>query len=186
MPMNVRVDGNPVLSLTADQISTAAWTGFETAPFTVDAGSHTIAFVNGTLAGDHATVIDNVRLVAQSGYGAWAAAHNLVGGPDDDPNGDGLSNFMKYAFGLDPNSGASVNPIADISAAKTAGTFSCTRLTNSGLNYTVWTSDDLETWTEQPGATQHAGDAVDGVETVEVTLGEIPTSDSLFIRVKAQ
>ena len=63
MPLQVRVGGTEVLALTEAQIGTTAWTRFTSNPFTVSAGAHTIAFVNGTLSGDRATVIDDVRLV---------------------------------------------------------------------------------------------------------------------------
>lgn len=66
MPTNVRVDGNDVLSLTAAQIGTTAWTNFTSNAFNVTAGDHTIAFVNGTLSGDHATVVDAIQLVSMN------------------------------------------------------------------------------------------------------------------------
>jgi galactokinase/mevalonate kinase-like predicted kinase len=100
MPLNVTIDGTNVLSLTTAQISTAAWTTYTTNEFTVSAGSHTLAFVNGTLAGDHANVIDKVNLVSVS---------NVAGDPTPTPAsssdsggkcglGSGLSAFLLMAL----------------------------------------------------------------------------------------
>ncbi|MCX6873841.1 MAG: hypothetical protein NTW21_08535, partial [Verrucomicrobia bacterium] len=47
--------------------------------------------------------------------------------PAADLDGDGLSNFQEYAFGLNPTSGTSVNPVTDTSALHSAGQFSYTR-----------------------------------------------------------
>jgi len=120
-------------------------------------------------------------------YADWATAHGIGGQPaSGDADGDGMSNFQEYAFGLDPTSGKSVNPIS-VPFSKATGTFSYTRTVNTGLTYTVWHSADLETWTST-GATQ--GTAVDdggGVETVPVTLdASLLSAPKLFVRVQAQ
>jgi hypothetical protein len=123
-------------------------------------------------------------------YADWSgpSGYNLTGGPADDDDGDGMSNFEEFAFGLDPTSGASINPITDLSTLKSAGTFSYTRLAGSGLTYTVWTSTTLlaNEWTFVPAAGQEAGAAANGVETVRVSLPSIPPGDKLFVRVKAE
>ncbi|MCX6872203.1 MAG: hypothetical protein NTW21_00105, partial [Verrucomicrobia bacterium] len=107
-----------------------------------------------------------------------------------DLDGDGLSNFQEYAFGLNPTSGTSVNPVTDTSALHSAGQFSYTRTVGTGLTYTVWTSTDLADWGVAPAAATQVPQvpAVDGVETVDVTLtGYAPQSGGkLFVRVQAQ
>ena len=120
-------------------------------------------------------------------YADWANAHGINGQAGSaDADHDGMSNFQEYAFGLNPESGKSVNPIS-VPFNKATGTFSYTRTANTGLTYTVWHSADLETWTST-GATQ--GTAVDdggGVETVPVTLdASLLTAPKLFVRVQAQ
>jgi hypothetical protein len=42
------------------------------------------------------------------GYGVWAATYPEIGGPDDDADGDGQSNFLEYALGTIPNDPGSV------------------------------------------------------------------------------
>lgn len=125
-------------------------------------------------------------------YDAWGAPYGLTAGSEGgDLDGDGLANQQEYAFGLIPNSGASVNPITS-QLNKTTGKFSYTRRATpatTGLTYTVWTSVDLVTWTEDSGAT--ASQTVTGtageVETVEATItGALPLAQSkLFIQVRA-
>lgn len=103
-----------------------------------------------------------------------------------DPDGDGMTNEQEFAFGLDPSSGASVNPITAL-PDKTTGIFHYTRLEGSGLTYTVKTSTDLDEWTTDEGAVQEVISTNGSVQTVAVTLGEALLSEpKLFIRVNAE
>lgn len=124
-------------------------------------------------------------------YVYWGAAYGLTAGTENaDSDGDGLSNFQEYAFGLIPNSGASVNPVS-VGLNKTTKKFSYTRRATpatTGLGYTVWFSTDLAIWTQDTGATAGTPVLNGGVETVEVTLSTLPGDPlpaKLFIRVKA-
>ena len=126
-------------------------------------------------------------------YDDWGATYGLAQGSEaGDLDNDGLTNQQEYAFGLIPDSGASVNPIA-VPLNKATGTFRYTRRAtpaNTGLTYTVWTSENLAGWTEDTGATasQTVISTSGGVETVEVTLsGTLPLAQSkLFLQVRAQ
>jgi len=108
--------------------------------------------------------------------------------PTGDPDGDGMTNQQEFAFGLDPTSGASVNPIA-VALDKATGMFSYTRRAtpaSTGLAYTVLTSTDLQTWTPDAGATEGTPATVGEVETVPVTLSASLLSEPrLFVRVQA-
>jgi hypothetical protein len=120
-------------------------------------------------------------------YQTWATSYLPVdlSDPAADNDGDGLSNFEEFAFGLDPTNGASVNPITDVSQLS-SGTFSYTRLADSGLTYTVWASTDLQDWgTEPVSVTENPGEPVDGVVTVAVILNTPPAADKFFVRVMA-
>ena len=93
--------------------------------------------------------------VTATPYELWANSFTPpIGLPAEDDDNDGVTNFEEYAFGLTPDSGASVNPIA--TPLKTDGTFSYTRRTDSGLGYSVWFSTTLESgsWTEDTGAVE--------------------------------
>lgn len=124
-------------------------------------------------------------------YDTWIDGYPSITGldklPSADPDKDGLTNQQEFAFGLIPNSGSSVNPIT-IQLSKTTGEFTYQRLATSGLTYTIWTSPDLATWTED--TTASAGQVVTpGTpnQSVLVTLtGSKPlTATKIFVRVKA-
>lgn len=143
--------------------------------------------VNGA-AGGSGVVIVAYQISISSPYLNWVASFpgfNTDTGPTLDPDGDGMTNQQEFAFGLDPTSGTSVNPISDMSDFDTLGQFTYTRYAASGLTYSVWTSTDLKTW-EIPGTvTEQAGEPVDGVETVLVEIIPPPSGDTMFIRVGA-
>lgn len=137
---------------------------------------------------------DNLAITALSAanpdYDTWAGSFTpTVGLPAADDDNDGLSNQQEYAFGLLPDSGASVNPIA-VPLDKSTGTFSYTRRDSAltPLNYSVWFSTDLSVWTEDTGAVEGTPVLSGEVETVPVTLSALPGSplpDKLFIQVRA-
>ncbi len=121
-------------------------------------------------------------------YELWANSFDpAIGLPAGDDDNDGVTNFEEYAFGLIPNSGASVNPIAS-SLNRTTGKFSYTRRTGSGLTYSVWFSTDLNSWLEDTSAAEGAPVTSGDNETVEVTLSVLPGNPlpaKLFIQVRA-
>ena len=126
-----------------------------------------------------------------SDYDSWKSFYGVTGTPSQDDDKDGLTNQQEYAFGLIPNSGASVNPIT-AQLNKTTGTFTYTRrdpvTKATGLTYTIWTSTNLATWTQETNLTavQNPG-APDGngIQSVLVTLTPAPTAPKLFIQVRA-
>jgi autotransporter-associated beta strand protein len=148
-----------------------------TAPGTYNATSHPTYF-----SGTGSLVIPST-----DPFPTWIATFTFAPGADltqtGDPDGDGLNNFEEFAFGLAPNSGSSVNPIT-AQVEKTTRKFTYQRLAASGLTYTIWTSPDLVTWTEDTTAGQVATAAGDN-ESVEVTLTAPLPSDKLFVRVQA-
>jgi hypothetical protein len=121
-----------------------------------------------------------------SWVGQWPGA-NLTN-PNSDLDGDGLSNDYERIWGLNPTSALSRNPFR-FNASLKSGTFSYTRRTPAltGLNYSVWTSTDLLNWTQDTGAIQNPGIAVNQVETVAVTLSPgLVAGPRLFIRMRTQ
>jgi autotransporter-associated beta strand protein len=132
-------------------------------------------------------------VVSASDYDTWAgpSGYNLSGGMDVDDDGDGLSNHEEYAFGLIPNSSASVNPIT-AQLDKTTGTFTYTRrdpvTKNTGLTYTIWTSTNLVNWALETNLTavQTPGTPDgNGIQSVVVTLTPAPTAPKLFVQARA-
>ena len=108
--------------------------------------------------------------------------------PNADLDGDGLTNNEERIFGLNPTSGASVNPIT-VALNAAAGTFSYTRRDDAltGLNFEVWTSTDLDGWEKDAGAIQTPSDPdAHGVETVAVQLSPVLlTAPKLFVQIRA-
>jgi len=123
-------------------------------------------------------------------FNAWINA-NYPGLSDKtaggDPDGDGMTNEEEFAFGLDPSSGASVNPIVMMPNAAT-DTFRYQRLNPavSGLTYRVMVSTNLSGWVEDTGAVQSVFATNGDVQTMSVTLGSAWQNETrLFIRVIA-
>ena len=141
------------------------------AKWTFSAATGTLAYVN-----------------AATPYETWGAAYGLSAGSETgDLDGDGLTNFQEYAFGLIPNSGSSVNPIT-VQLDKATGNFSYNRRQQSltGLTYSVWYSNNLATWTQDTGAVQGTPVLTGEVETVPVTISSsLLTNPKLFIQVRA-
>jgi uncharacterized repeat protein (TIGR02543 family) len=120
-------------------------------------------------------------------YAGWAgeSGYQLSGGPADDDDGDGLTNYQEFAFGLDPTKGTSAVPARHLGGAH----FSYTRYAESDLAYTVWISTNLKDWNQiLPAAMTSIQGAADGkgVVTVDVTLKSPPAGDKLFLRVQAE
>jgi Bacterial Ig-like domain len=124
-------------------------------------------------------------------YQQWAAGQGIDGSPAGmiaDIDHDGLGNFAEYAFGLDPKNGASSQAITSLPAPP-SGIFTYTRRKTSltGLNYSVWYSTNLTTWTRDTGAAEGATTVNGDVETVPVTLSNsLLANPMLFIQIKAE
>ena len=114
----------------------------------------------------------------------WSAFTNPDLSVTGDPDQDGMNNQTEYAFGLNPTNASSANPIT--ASLDGSGQFTYQRNATSGLTYTVWTSTDLQTWTEETDATQTPGTVANGVEQVTVLLAASPEGGKLFVRVQAQ
>jgi fibronectin-binding autotransporter adhesin len=168
--------------------SEAFLSSFSVAGFTETTNVHTLVDGDNTWTFSEVTGVLTLT-TAGSDFDSWASGFSLVGGPDDDDDGDGLSNFEEYAFGLDPTNGASSSPIKDQLHPAT-GTFSYTRrdpaLTD--LSYAVQTSTTLAVgdWATDAGAAQVVVDSENDVQTVQVTLSGAPlTAPKIFVRVAA-
>ncbi len=155
-------------------------------------GVVTPTFVGGNLAGTHTIAAEFLAAIIDPGdYQAWAGnfPDADLTNPNDDHDGDGLSNDQERIFGLNPTSGASVNPIS-IPFDAVAGTFGFTRRDPNltGLIYKVWTSTNLANdWVVDGGAAFTLGPVVNQVQTVEVKLSEdLLDEPRLFFKVSAE
>ncbi len=142
----------------------------------------------------HARVQEILDLYYPSGrptdYAAWDANYPGVdlSNPNADLDRDGMSNDHERIWGLDPTSPASCKPITNTAAIRSNGNLTYTRRTTTltGLTYTVWTSTNLTTWTQDSGATQTINSTVANVQTVTVKLSAaLLTQPRRFVRVQA-
>ena len=125
-----------------------------------------------------------------SDYAAWDSNYPGVdmSNPNADLDGDGMTNDEERIWGLNPTASASSNPVTATTTLKTNGNLTYTRRTNtlSGLTYTVWTSPDLVTWTQDTGATQTVASTVANVQTITVKISAALYAQSKrFVRVQA-
>ena len=93
--------------------------------------------------------LKSVTVQTPTGYDAWVANTypTVTGGQADDPDQDGLSNAIEYAFGLNPttNTPSSALPVPVISGSNYTVTFS-TPPGVTGVTYAAQWSMDLSTW----------------------------------------
>lgn len=176
----VTVAGGAVLNLDfsgVNLVGALTLDGTGVAPGTYDATTHP-DLLGGTGALE-------VTGTATTDYDDWAATFGLVGGPDDDDSGDGLSNFHKYAFGLDPTDPSSLSAV--FTPDPGTGTFAYTRRRPSltGLTYNYESSTTLAGWSAFTPVSEDS-DGGDPVETVTVTLpAGLAAEPELFLRVEA-
>ena len=130
-----------------------------------------------------------------TGAGAWADGTFANGNlsdktPSGNPDSDGLTNQQEFAFGLDPTTGASSNPISQ-QLNKGTRTFKYTRTKASGLTYNYQYSTTLSApWVSFMSATTPPPASLS--TTVEEVTVEVPAAlitanpNTLFVRVKAE
>lgn len=195
-------DGAFLLSRTkaegnSDTFYTMTFSKAELAPFVGTAC--TVELINSNQGGWGWVSMDNVVIPGSSATSGTDPFTNWINAaypglsdksPGGDPDGDGMTNRAEFAYGLNPSSGASVNPIVT-SLAPATGTFSYTRRNPAltGMAYTVLTSTNLVTWTTDAGATasQTVASTADDVQTVNVTLtAATPTVAKRFVRIEAK
>jgi autotransporter-associated beta strand protein len=129
-----------------------------------------------------------LKVVDPDDYANWSGSSgfNLNGGPNDDDDFDGLSNFEEYAFGLNPTNPASLSPIAP--PDRSAGTFTYTRRKSSlaALSYAYESSTTLDAWDSFTPPVPDSTDDGNPVETITVTIpAALLTEPGLYLRVKA-
>ena len=144
----------------------------------------------GASGGSGIVIVRYPAATAIDDFSAWAAQWPVadLGGPGDFFNGNRMTNNELRLWGLDPLDPAAQQPMWWIDDPATPAALIYTRRNPAltGATYSVWTSDDLVTWTERADATQtpSAPDAHD-IETVHVTIPVAPDAMRLFFRVRA-
>jgi autotransporter-associated beta strand protein len=142
-----------------------------------------------TIAYQDAGAVTLTATVDGNDYDDWSgpSGFNLVQGPTGDDDGDGLSNFDEYAFGLNPTDPASVSPVTAPDKMEGAFTYTRRKPSLTGLTYSYHSSTTLTgIW---PAFTPPAPDVSnngDPVETITVTIPPLLLAEpELFLRVHA-
>ena len=180
------LDGGNILDLTATAMPENGTYLLVTATGGITGSPGTVNLPVG-VTGSVAVNGNNLELTIGGDYASWAALFPGLADADPahDPDGDGLTNFQEYAFGLDPTSGSGVSPVS--APNKAAGTFTYTRRKQSltGLTYICESSTSLAGWSAFTPASESTNSG-DPVETITVTLPPALLSENkLFLRVKA-
>ena len=160
--------------------------------FTATGTTQVIHFAAGATGGYYAfaptavSLRDVTSALPATAYETWTTNPAYTGfdlsNPAADADHDGRSNFMEFAFGLDPTKGSSANPCTPLHGTQ----FSYTRRANSGLSYTVECSTDLTTWSPATVSESAAAADSNGIQTVTVTVSNPALNGKLFVRVQAQ
>jgi hypothetical protein len=160
--------------------------------FTAAGTTQVIHFVAGATGGYYAfaptavSLRDVTSAPPATAYETWAANPAYAGfdlsNPAADADHDGRSNFMEFAFGLDPTTGTSANPCTPLHGNQ----FSYTKRADSGLTYTAEYSTDLSIW--NPATASESAGAADsnGIQTVTVTVSSPALDGKLFVRVRSR
>ena len=114
------------------------------------------------------------------GFASWAAANGIPGELfNDDFSGDGISNGMAYALGLNPTE--SSHPVGVLSENTITFTKGTDAIANADVSWTIQVSEtlDAESWSDE--VTQAAGNAT---PTISFDLDPTPGTPKKFARLK--
>ena len=128
---------------------------------------------------------DDVSVTMRDTPGAWLLRHPGIGTLNDDPDGDGRTNWYEWTLSLDPSSGAGADGIV-VALENDHLTLTYTRQKSSPfVSYTVQVTGDLSAWADPlPGDVTEAILSDDGiVQTVKAT-DNASGGASRFIRLK--
>lgn len=121
-----------------------------------------------------------------SGYGLTSQSATDVAA---DPDNDGISNLLEYAFASNPNQSSVTNlPVVGTTNGYLSITFT-QQIPPTDLYYTVQVSSDMVTWTSGPGSTTQLSVTPIDSTTQRVTVRDnvlVTTSPNRFIRVNVK
>jgi hypothetical protein len=164
-------------------ISNSGWALYTSDEIAVSAGTYNLLFgrINNAGGGNASsgTYIDGVSLTqgaALPTYGSWSTANNVIGGPDQDSDNDGVLNgveyFMNAAAGFTANPGLVNNTVTWPNGGNIPSSA-------YGSQFVVQTSANLVNWTDVPGT----GDA-NLVNTSSSVTYTLTGSGTKFVRLK--
>ena len=115
-----------------------------------DPDSYLISSQTTTVFQDSSWAIDGFDFLQQAesdtNYSIWAEYHDLSGDPEDDDDGDKLSNIIEFALGLDPNTSSALPTPVWSAAGLTWNITKNSDADEDGLEVLVEVSDDCGQW----------------------------------------
>ncbi|MEC7861846.1 MAG: lamin tail domain-containing protein, partial [Verrucomicrobiota bacterium] len=106
-------------------------------------------------------------------YAEWALQNAVQGGPEEDDDGDAVSNYLEYYFGSRPDL-ATDAPLTNASIQRIGGanylTLSFPRNLFAQASMEIQLSFDLRTWTAEPEILETVSNFDNGDGTAEVTV----------------
>jgi hypothetical protein len=178
-------------------------------PITADGGGPSLVLVDPDTIPDHGDAANWTASRRSGGspgtaeptggttYAEWAALHGVPGGPDDDDDGDGISQFFEFLFGSRPDLSTDAPSLdASVQSIDVGGTVddyvTLTFQKNNeieGATLSVEVSADLATWMVGPGLTEIIAtiDNGDGTSMVTVRLAEpvsIQNAGPVYLRLR--
>ena len=106
-------------------------------------------------------------------YAEWALQNAVQGGPEEDDDGDAVSNYLEYYFGSRPDL-ATDAPLTNASIRRIGGanylTLSFPRNLFAQASMEIQLSFDLRTWTAEPEILETVSNFDNGDGTAEVTV----------------
>jgi hypothetical protein len=164
-------------------------------------GSTTTFRVRATNTAGASPYSNEAAVTTTTGFASWISGYPGLGsftGAGDDPDGDGWSNLLEYAFGGNPSIvDTAIGPVGGLSAGHLQLTFKCDD-SRTDILYTVQATSDLNgTWVDiaqsnggaLTGVLNASGatitDTGSGVRTVTVTDAvHTSTTPKRFLRLK--
>lgn len=152
-------------------------------------GSVYITLSNESPPGDQSVSYSDVSIVQIPDYVVWKGIYPSadLSDPDADWDSDGLSNEEERIWGLDPARASSRQVlVAQLNPGTNSFIYVRRNPALHELNYTIWTSTDLQTWTQDMAASQSVAESVNGAQNVTVTVSHTPVGGRLFVQVRAK
>jgi autotransporter-associated beta strand protein len=145
-------------------------------------GIYSFANSNGFITGTGTLTVINGP---PSDYASWKSANNISGDMNGDDDQDGMSNFSEYAFGQNPTAPSGNPHSLQVTPANKIFTYTRRKRSLTGLNYTVWTSNNLINFIHDASATE-AVTSISGTDLESVAVSISPSLSSetkLFVRI---
>jgi autotransporter-associated beta strand protein len=191
--------GGPVTASGTTSINITALNGFSTGTYPLISGTgsisadnfalgttpsgytYSLSASNGTLS---VTVVSPSQLWRQTNFGAdWN--NDAIAGDNADPDGDGVSNLLERAFGMDPNArDQNLLPAIDDNGPFFSITYRKAKAATD-LTFTVQESSDLKTWTTSAGTSTvlNPDDSASPVQLIRFTA-PAGSARKKFLRVQ--